>query len=151
MNAPEKSKLDLSPLREIEGYLASAIIDSNSGMSLAADGGKSFLNIELAAAASTDVVRKQRDAVKMLDLNDKIEDILVSLRSQYHLMRVLDSNDALFVYLVLDRGMANLGMARNELRGFEKGMDRLIFSIIKAAGLHGIKDQSVDGRETQPG
>lgn len=123
MNAPVSTKLDLGPLREMDGYLASAIVDSSSGMTLAVDGGGESFNIEMAAAGNTDVVRKKRDVMKKLKLNDKIEDILISLQKQYHLIRPLESNDALFIYVALDRSKANLGMARNELNSFEKGLD----------------------------
>lgn len=117
------SKLDLSPLTEMDGYIGSAVVDSDSGMTLAANGGGSAIDIETAAAGNTDVVRKKREIMKKLKLNDKIEDILISLREQYHLIRPLDSNDALFIYLVLDRGKANLGMAKMDLNRFEKGID----------------------------
>ncbi|EON92515.1 hypothetical protein MARLIPOL_07179 [Marinobacter lipolyticus SM19] len=123
MNAPVSNKLDLGPLREMDGYLASAIVDSSSGMTLAVDGGGESFNIEMAAAGNTDVVRKKRDVMKKLKLNDKIEDMLISLQKQYHLIRPLESNDALFIYVALDRSKANLGMARNELNSFEKGLD----------------------------
>ena len=123
MSTSVSSKLDLSPLREMDGYLASAIVDSNSGMTLAVDGGGESFNIEMAAAGNTDVVRKKRDVMKKLKLNDKIEDILISLHRQYHLIRPLESNDALFIYVALDRAKANLGMARSELNSFEKGLE----------------------------
>ncbi len=69
------------------------------------------------------MVRKKREVMKKLALNDKIEDILISLHKQYHLIRLLESNDAIFVYLALDRSKANLGMARQDLNKFEKGLD----------------------------
>ncbi|WP_406672697.1 roadblock/LC7 domain-containing protein [Natronospira sp.] len=116
-------KADLSPLQEIDGYIGSAIVDSSSGMTLAMDGGGQTLNIETAAAGNTDVVAKKREVMKKLKLNDKIEDILISLHKQYHLIRLLESNDAMFVYLALDRSKANLGMARSELNQFEKGLE----------------------------
>lgn len=122
-SAPVRNKLDLSPLREMDGYLASAIVDSSSGMTLAMDASGGDFNIEMAAAGNTDVVRKKRDVMKKLKLNDKIEDILISLQKQYHLIRPLESNDALFIYVALDRSRANLGMARSELNSFEKGLD----------------------------
>jgi len=121
--ATASKKLDLSALQEIDGYIASAVVDASSGMTLATDGGGQALDIETAAAGNTDVVRKKREVMKKLNLNDKIEDILISLHKQYHLIRLLDSNDSMFIYLALDRSKANLGLARNDLNRFEKGLD----------------------------
>lgn len=117
------NKLDLSELQSMDGYIAAAVVDSSSGMTLATDGGGSSFDIETAAAGNTDVVKKKREVMKKLKLNDKIEDILISLHKQYHLIRLLDSNDAMFVYVALDRSKANLGLARSELNRFEKGLD----------------------------
>ena len=60
--------------------------------------------------------------MKALNLKDTIEDILITLHGQYHLIRPLSSNDALFIYLVLDKSRGNLAMARHQLSGIEKDM-----------------------------
>lgn len=115
------AKIDLQKLTHLDGYLAAALVDVDSGMMLAGDG--SSVNLELAAAGNAEVVRSKRKVAAALKLNDTIEDILISLTKQYHVIRPLESNQKLFLYLVLDRNKANLAMARHELRTFEKGVD----------------------------
>ena len=115
------AKISLDPLRDIDGYVAAALADSESGMLLVADG--DAINLEVAAAGNTEVLRAKRKVANAHKLNDTIEDVLISLTKQYHLIRPLESNQNLFLYVVLDRSKSNLAMARHELRSFEKTLD----------------------------
>lgn len=115
------AKISLEPLRSLDGYVAAALVDADSGMLLAGDG--TGVNLELAAAGNTEVIRAKRKVANALKLNDTIEDILITLTKQYHLIRPLESNQKLFLYVVLDRSKSNLAMARHELRTFEKSLD----------------------------
>jgi hypothetical protein len=108
-------------LMEIDGCIGACIVDSNSGMMLASAGGGG-LNLEMAAAGNTEVVRAKRKTMKSLGLSDAIEDILITLGRQYHLIRPLSSNDALFIYLALDKTKSNLAMARLNLSTIEKDL-----------------------------
>ena len=111
-------KESLAKILQLDGAIGACIVDSNSGMTLASGG--AGVDLEVAAAGNTEVVRAKRKTMKALNLNDGIEDILISLGRAYHLIRPLATNEALFVYIVLDRTRANLAMARLQLRNIEK-------------------------------
>jgi hypothetical protein len=115
-------QVTLEKLRSIDGYIGSALVDSDSGMALGIDGGAGTFNLEVAAAGNTEVVRAKRKAIKSLNLNDEIEDILVSLGKQYHLIRPIRGRPAVFLYLVIERSRANLAMARLTLNDAEKSL-----------------------------
>ena len=112
------AQVNLESLSTIEGYVGTCLVDSDSGMMLGAHGGGN-VNLELAAAGNTQVVRAKRKTMNSLKLDDQIEDILISLGKQYHLIRPLATNPAIFIYLVLDRDRSNLAMARHQLKSFE--------------------------------
>ena len=109
----------LAKISEVDGFLGASIVDSDSGMVLGVHGG-STIDLELAAAGNTEVVRAKRKTMKALNLQDNIEDMLITLGKAYHLIRPLASNDALFIYLVLDKTKSNLAMARLQLRNIER-------------------------------
>jgi hypothetical protein len=114
------AKETLPKLLEIDGCLGACIVDSNSGMMLGAAGGGNALNLEVAAAGNTEVVRAKRKTMKSLGLNDTIEDMLITLGKQYHVIRPMTHNDAMFIYVVLDKVKANLAMARHQVGVIEK-------------------------------
>lgn len=115
------AKINFSELNDIEGYLAAALVDVESGMLMAGDG--TAVNLELAAAGNANVLKTKMKVVDTLGLDDGVEDVLITLSKQYHLIRPLETNASIFLYLVLDKSRANLAMARYALRTFEKTVD----------------------------
>lgn len=106
----------------IAGAVGVALVDYDSGMSLGTSGGGDWLDLDLAAAGNTEVVRSKLRVMSTLQLNDSIEDILITLHRQYHLIRLIDTQkrrNSLFLYLVLEREQANLALARHHLKRIE--------------------------------
>lgn len=110
----------LKEIMEIDGATNVAIVDWTSGMSLGSI--TNGINVDLAAAGNSNVVRAKLKIMKDLGLKDSLEDILITLETQYHLIRILESNPNLFIYLILNKTQGNLGMARYRLTQIEKGL-----------------------------
>ncbi|MBO0653998.1 MULTISPECIES: hypothetical protein [Streptomyces] len=109
----------------IDGAIGVALVDYGSGMALGTLGGSQSLDLNVAAAGNTDVVRAKLRAMEMLNIQDTIEDILITLGGQYHLIRLLTGRggQGLFLYLALDAKRANLAMARHQLRRIESELE----------------------------
>lgn len=109
----------------IEGSMAAAVVDYTSGMALGTLGGGKDLDVTVAAAGNTDVIRAKVRTMDQLGLKSSIEDILITLENQYHLIRLVAgrNGNGLFLYLVLDKTRANLAMARHQLKRVEERLE----------------------------
>ncbi|WP_414689564.1 hypothetical protein [Nocardia sp.] len=115
----------LKDMMGIDGAIGAAVVDYNSGMALGVLGGTKTLDLQVAAAGNTEVVRAKMRTMDTLGLDEKIEDILITLSSQYHIVLPMTGRKSkgLFLYLALDRGRANLALARHRLRGIEQDLE----------------------------
>ncbi|WP_153165041.1 hypothetical protein [Stenotrophomonas nematodicola] len=107
----------LSALMTFDGAQAVALVDYESGMLLGEAG--TGVDMEVAAAGNTEVIRAKMKTAASLNLNDTIEDILISLGRAYHILRPVAKQQGLFIYLVLDRGKSNLALARRKVQDVE--------------------------------
>ena len=114
----------LKEAMQIDGALGVALVDYTSGMALGTLGSTKELDLTVAAAGNTDVVRAKMRTLDLLKLKDEIEDILITLGNQYHLIRPLRSRggQGLFIYLALQKSRANLAMARHQVRRIEEDL-----------------------------
>lgn len=105
----------------IDGATAAALVDYESGTTLGRVGGAG-VDLDVAAAGGTDVVRAQLRSLQRLGLPEDVEDVLVTLGSQLHLLRLVQSPTAhgLLLYLVLDREGSNVAAARRRLTLLER-------------------------------
>ena len=103
-------------LNDLPGLLAVAVVDVASGMALASHSNSPALNPETAAAYNTEVVRQKQKAMSALKLTgENIEDILITLSNQLHLLK-LTNGGSKFIYLAVNSRETNLAIAREVLR-----------------------------------
>ncbi|MEU0541474.1 hypothetical protein [Nocardia sp. NPDC005978] len=115
----------LKDMMVIDGAVGAAVVDYNSGMALGLLGSSKALDLQVAAAGNTEVVRAKMRTIEQLALNEEIEDILITLGSQYHIIRPMTGRKSkgLFLYLALDKVRANLALARHRLKGIEEDLE----------------------------
>jgi hypothetical protein len=115
----------LKDAMQIDGAIGVALVDYTSGMALGVAGDDRELDLTVAAAGNTDVIRAKMRTMELLGLREKIEDILITLGAQYHLIRPMTgrSGAGLFLYVALTRSRANLAMARRQLKLIEENLD----------------------------
>jgi hypothetical protein len=99
----------------VNGFIAVAVIEIESGLSYGNVTVVPSFDPELAAAYNLEVVKAKINAVKALNLNQNIEDILITLTSQIHIIDI-SPNNKFMIYLAADSSKANLGMTRAVLR-----------------------------------
>ncbi|MFH9980983.1 hypothetical protein ACH4ND_17335 [Streptomyces sp. NPDC017179] len=109
----------------VEGALGAAVVDYTSGMALGTLGGGKDLDLTIAAAGNTDVIRAKVRTMEQLGLKSEIQDVLITLGDQYHLIRLVTgrNGNGLFLYLVLDKTRSNLAMARHQLKRVEEQLE----------------------------
>ncbi len=102
-------------INDLPGLLAVAIVDISSGMSLASHS-NSGINPDTAAAYNTEVVKQKQKAMTALKLQGEIiDDILITLTNQLHLINIVGDGKK-FIYLVVNSRDTNLAIAREVLR-----------------------------------
>jgi hypothetical protein len=106
----------LAYVMHLPGVIGACIVDISTGQTLARVG-DGTLNIEIAAAGNTDVVRAKIRTMDELNLQDEIQDILITLGTQYHIIRPLTGKGSagLFMYVALDKEKSNLALSRHKV------------------------------------
>jgi hypothetical protein len=108
----------LQELMKSEGALAAALVDASSSTLLNQQGDSKL--IATRNSVITEMVRMKLSLMEKMRLEDHIEDMLITLSSQYHVIRTLSTAPNVFVYLVLNRDTANLALARLKVMAVEQ-------------------------------
>ncbi len=111
----------LEQLMGIDGAAGTCIVEYKSGMLLGKAGGG--VDLDLAAAGNSEVVKAKMKTMDSLGIKGEIEDILITLEKQIHIIRPATQHSGLFVYLVLDKAKSNLALARRKVQQIEEALE----------------------------
>ena len=115
------AKDSLASAMTIDGAVGVILADYSTGVVLGQAGG-SGLNLDIAAVGTTEFLNAKMKVMAALGLKDTIEDMLITLGTQFHIIRPLVSKPGLFLYIAFDKTRANLAMARYKLTEIEAGL-----------------------------
>ena len=110
---------DISKLTEIDGFIAGCLVDSETGLMMGSVGGDD-MDLEMASAANTEVLKAKLGVIKAMETDEEIDDILILLRKQIHVIHPLSTNHYVFIYVTLDKSQANLEVARWQVEQLDK-------------------------------
>ncbi len=103
----------------LAGFIGVSVTEVKTGMSFASLSVNPNFDPELASAYNLEVVKAKLSAIKALGLTSKLDDILITLSDQLHIIDLSENGDY-FVYLAVDSSKVNLGMARATLKKYSK-------------------------------
>ena len=109
---PMSSSL-LDQLLSLPGAIGAAVVDYQTGVVLDLRGGGGF-DIALAARGNLEVVRQKLQLLRRLRLDEQIEDIVVTLRTQVHVIRPLQSATT-YIYFAGARHLVDMAQLRHHL------------------------------------
>ena len=114
--ANEKTLMDIFARIEgdVSGVIATAVVDLESGMTLAAKSNRPEFDLAVASAYNSELVKQKMKIMRALNLKSSLEDMLLTLTDQFHLIRFLPGGTS-FLYLAADRSGTNLAILRNSV------------------------------------
>jgi len=96
---------------DIPGFIAASLVDLESGMTLGAKSSRPDFDLTAASAYNSEMVKQKLKIMKALNLRTTLEDMLLTLGDQIHLIKIVSPTS--FVYLAADRASTNLAIVRN--------------------------------------
>jgi len=118
---PSRAREALAPMVALDGLLGCAVVDGGTGLVVARELREDQpVDIELAAAASAQVLRIHRQAARNIGLTEPVEEIITAAGPRHLIMRVLPKHGDLFLMALFDKHRTNLALARFQLIEVER-------------------------------
>ncbi len=120
---PALATTALGVLAALDGVYACAVVDAGTGLILARQERPGQpVDLELAAAASAQLLRSHQHVSRQLGLTHDIDEVMTSAGGRHHLLRSAPRHKGLFLFAVLDKQRTNLALARYKLMEAENGL-----------------------------
>ena len=97
--------------QDVPGFVAASLVDLESGMTLGARSMRPDFDLTAASAYNSEMVKQKLKIMKALKLETSLEDMLLTLGDQFHLIKILPGGSS-FLYLAADRSATNLAILR---------------------------------------
>lgn len=98
---------------EVPGFIAASLVDLDSGMTLAVKSARPDFDLAAASAFNSEIVKQKHKTIRALGLGSVLEDILLTLSDQLHLIKLVGTTS--FVYLAAERATTNLAIMRTSV------------------------------------
>ena len=99
---------------DMNGFIAASVVDLESGMTLTTRSARPEFDLAVASAYNSELVKQKLKIMKALGLKTTLEDILLTLGDQIHLIKIFPGGHT-FLYLAADRASTNLAIVRNSV------------------------------------
>ncbi len=99
---------------DMNGFIAASVVDLESGMTLTTRTARPDFDLAVASAYNSELVKQKLKIMKALGLKTTLEDILLTLGDQIHLIKIFPGGHT-FLYLAADRASTNLAIVRNSV------------------------------------
>src|SRR3954452_21950035 len=105
---------------DASGFIAASLVDLDSGMTLAVKSARPDFDLAAASAFNSEIVKQKNKTIRALGLNSVLEDILLTLSDQLHLIKMIGKTS--FIYLAADRATTNLAIMRTSAQRHGSGL-----------------------------
>ncbi|MBL7286540.1 hypothetical protein FPH17_06295 [Corynebacterium godavarianum] len=95
---------------DLSGFIGASVVDINTGMSLVSTSRYPDFDLDIAAAYNSEMVKAKFKTMEALGIQGGLQDMLLTLTDQFHLIKILEND--LFIYVAVDSSRTNLALLR---------------------------------------
>ena len=106
---------------ELNGFIAASFVDVDSGLTLAVRSTRPEFDLDAASAFNSEMVKQKQKTIRVLKLSSKLEDMLLTLSDQIHLIKMI--SDSTFLYLAAEKAATNLAIVRSTVGRHTQGIE----------------------------